>query len=501
MLAYIGATDSAPPAIWVRTLASSDAQPLRGTEGALRYVWSPDSKYIAFVTQAGIQKIAAAGGAPQVLVNQTGRDLAWSSQGVILIGGTGPLLRVPEAGGQAVPESELDKTLNEVRHDYPHFLPDGQHYFFLARSDANPALYVGKLGSKERHAVPGINTDTRYSTSGHVVFLREGMLMGQAFDPTAFSLSGMPFVIAAQAAPASAVTTNFSVSQTGSLAYLQTEDTSNTRLVWFSRSGKESNEEPVTGSFQAPNLSNDGKYVVFQRGFSPGKTDIWTLDLARGTDMRVTFNGDAARPVFSSDGTQVVYVRTGSGSEIYRKAASGTGAEERLVEGEPTDWSPDGRHILFIRDGDVWALALPDKKDTVVATGKGNDRRGRFSRDGKWMAYESDESGQFEVYVQNFPPNGNRWQVSANGGGSAWWSSDGKELFFYAPDGKLMSVNVKLGNTFEASPPQEMFKVPGVIANGRFVASLDAQRFLLPLQKEQRPFLAVVLNWVEGIRR
>jgi len=190
------------------------------------------------------------------------------------------------------------------------------------------------------------------------------------------------------------------------------------------------------------------------------------------------------RPVFSPDGTQFVFVRTLEKLGIYRKAASGTGPEERLVDGEPTDWSPDGRHILFIRAGDVWALSLTDKKETVAATGRGNDRRGRFSPDGKWMAYESDESGQFEIYVQNFPPNGNRWQVSANGGGSAWWGSDGRELFFYAPDGKLMSVNVKLGNAFDASPPQELFRVPGVIANGRFVASLDAQRFLLPSRRK-----------------
>jgi len=135
-----------------------------------------------------------------------------------------------------------------------------------------------------------------------------------------------------------------------------------------------------------------------------------------------------------------------------------------------------------------------------VAGGTGNDRRGRFSRDGKWVAYESDESGQFEVYVQNFPPTANRWQVSANGGGSAWWSSDGKELFFYALDRKLMAVDVTLGRTFEAGRPRELFLVPGSIANGRFVASLDGQRFLLPLQKENPLSLSIILNGMAALR-
>jgi Tol biopolymer transport system component len=460
----------------------------------LRFYWSPDSKHIAFVTAQNIQKVEVTGGTPQILVNEPARDVAWSSKGILLLGGTGPLLRVPENGGQPLAETEIDKTLNETRHDYPHFLPDGEHYLFLTRSAQSEtrAVYVGKLGSKERHPLPTMTTDVRYSPTGHLVFPRDGNFMAQAFDSKRFSLSGEPFVIASQAVPPTAVTSNFSVSSNGGLAYLQTEATTETRLVWFSRSGKELNQEPVTGSFQAPNLSSDGKRVVYQRA-EGGKSDIWALDLARGTDMRLTFNGDSARPVFSPDGQQFAFVR--SDGMLYRKAASGTGPEERLIQGEPTDWSPDGQHILFIRDGDLWDLSLADKKETVVATGTGNDRRGRFSRDGKWIAYESDESKRFEVYVQNFPYRGNRWQVSANGGGSAWWSSNGRELFFYAADGKLMTVGLKLGTAFEASSPQVLFQVPGIIANGRFVASLDAERFLLPLRKESKPFLSVVLNW------
>jgi Tol biopolymer transport system component len=218
--------------------------------------------------------------------------------------------------------------------------------------------------------------------------------------------------------------------------------------------------------------------------------------------MRLTFDGASSRPVFSPDASRVAFVRSrGPDSQIYQKAAGGTGPEELVVKGEPTDWSPDGRHLLFIRGGDLWAWSFADRTETRVAGGTGNDRRGRFSRDGNWVAYESDESGQFEVYVQNFPATANRWQVSASGGGSAWWSSDGKELFFYSLDRKLMAVDLTLGRTFEAGRPRDLFLVPGLIANGRFVASLDGQRFLLPLQKENPLSLSVILNGMTALRR
>ena len=501
MLAFVGSTGSSTPTIWVRPLESSTAQAIRGTEGVLRFYWSHDSRHIVFVTANNIQKVPVTGGDPQILVNQPGRNVASSPQGVLLISGDGPLLRVSDTGGQAVPESELDASRKEVRHDYPHFLPDGRHYLFTARTQQGGMVYVGTLGSKDRQPLPGLATDTAYSDTGHLVFLREGRLFAQPFDVDSRTLSGEAVPLTPRFAAENALTANFSVSADRSIAFLQTGEDSPTRLVWFDRSGKELSQEPVSGSPEAPNLSLDGTRVAFERGEPNGKVDIWSLDLGRGTDMRLTFDGASERPVFSPDGSRFAFVRSRSESaEIYQKAAGGTGPEERLVKGEPTDWSPDGRHLLFIRGGDLWAWSFSDRTETKVAGGTGNDRRGRFSRDGKWVAYESDESGQFEVYVQNFPPTANRWQVSANGGGSAWWSSDGKELFFYALDRKLVAVDVTLGRTFEAGRPRELFLVPGLIANGRFVASLDGQRFLLPLQKENPLSLSIILNGMAALR-
>jgi serine/threonine protein kinase len=498
-IAFI-ASSNGPAVLWIRTLDSTSPRAIRGTEGILSFYWSPDSRSIAFATATNVKKVRIEGGDPQVILNRQARDVAWSPEGVILVSGTGPLTRVSENGGEPTEETKLDKSSKENQHDYPHFLPDGRHYLFLVRAGEDSrqrSVYVGTLGSDERHPLPGLDTDTQYSATGHVVFLRNGMLMAQAFDDRQFQLSGEAFPITKPIAPTGAVTTNFSLSRDGSMAYASVENSSETQFVWFDRKGNRQRTEPVSGSLQAPNLSNDGKRVVFERNDTSGKPDIWSLDLARGTDMRLTFNGDGQRPIFSPDGTQFVFRRLiGTTNVIFRKSSGGTGPEERLADGEPTDWSPDGQHILFIRDGDLWDLSLTDRKETRIATGRGNDRRGRFSPDGKWVAYESDESGQFEVYVQNFPPTGNRWPVSANGGGSAWWRSNGSELFFYSfSDQKIMTVDLKPGSTFQASAPRELFTVPGVIANGRFIASRDGQSFLLPVQQEPKPILSVILNW------
>jgi hypothetical protein len=194
----------------------------------------------------------------------------------------------------------------------------------------------------------------------------------------------------------------------------------------------------------------------------------------------------------------------GEGGTIYRKSSSGTGPEERVAEGELTDWSPDGRFISFIQGSDLWAQPLTgDRTPILIAATKGNDRRGRFSPDGRWVAYESDFSGRFEIYVQRFPPTAERIQVSANGGSSAYWRSDGEELFFSTPDRKIMAVEVTPGSTFHASPPHTVFEVPGFINNGRFAVMPDGQQFLVPLQTESAASepITVILNWASGLRK
>jgi Tol biopolymer transport system component len=220
--------------------------------------------------------------------------------------------------------------------------------------------------------------------------------------------------------------------------------------------------------------------------------------------MRVTLEGSSGRPVLSPDATRVVFARyTSKGSDVVVKSASGTGSEQVLEEdAEPTDWSPDGRHIIILRDPGLFLLSLTGGGKAMPLVTNPGGRRARFSPDGKWISYESNESGRYEIYIQSFPPSGDRVQVSVNGGDSAWWRSDGKELFFNSPDRKLMAVDVKLGAKLEAGVPHALFEVPGVISNGRFVASLDGNRFLMPIQfQDELEPLTVIVNWPSILKR
>jgi Tol biopolymer transport system component len=338
--------------------------------------------------------------------------------------------------------------------------------------------------------LPGVSSFPRYDAAGHLLFARAGSLLAQPFDVNNLQLSGEPRVVADNVADSVG---GFSVSANGVLAYRAGTRLSDSPLVRFDRSGQQLRSESLTGSLQAPNLSREGNRLAIERT-DASNTDVWIIDLVRGTNTRITDDPAAdIRPVFSPDGTRVAFTRQGA---IYLKSSSGTGTEERLVSGEATDWSPDGKVISLIGGGDLWTVSLDgDRKPVPLVETKGNDRRGRFSPDGKWIAYETDVNGRLEIYVQRFPPTPERVQVSANGGSSAYWRRDGKELFFTSSDQTIMAVDVTLGSSFQAGTPRKLFDVPGVINNRRFVVTPDGQQILVPVQKAETAPITVVLNW------
>lgn len=314
----------------------------------------------------------------------------------------------------------------------------------------------------------------------------------------------------------------FSVSETGVLVYWS-GSSANSQLIWFDRQGKQLSTVGPVGTYATPWLSPDEKRVTFGSSEPEGGgSDIWLMELARGTPTRFTFDpAIEAVPLWSPDGSRIVYSSDRDGPmNLYLRAADGAGEAEPLPKNDnnnkfATDWSADGRLILFqVQDPktnfDLWVLSLSgEQKPYSYLHGDFSEVQGRFSPDGKWVAYASNDSGSWQVYVQSFPAPGGKWQISNNGGAQPQWRRDGKELFYISSDRKLMAVDVKAnGSTFEVEAPKELFGLrlqtvglPG--ARNFFVASADGQRILVASVPEERITtpMTVVLNWTADLRR
>ena len=342
--------------------------------------------------------------------------------------------------------------------------------------------------------------------------------MAQAFDAERLQLSGEPFPVAEVArvtlglrAPA------FSTSESGVLAYRDTG--LDMQLAWLDRGGRQVGSVGPPGEYRNVALSPDERRVVIDRfDATLGSRDLWLYDLARGTASRLTFGpADDSDAFWSPDGEQIVFGSNGHSYGLYRKAVSGVGEEERLVETSevtyPRDWSADGRFILYQSSTastgfDLWVLPLfGDRKPIPYLQTRFSEQEGRFSPNGRWIAYNSNESGRSEVYVQPFPAAAGKWQISTNGGYTPKWSRDGKELFYIAADGTFMAVPVNTGATFEAGVPKALFQTAfvGFPFGGynHYAVSADGRRFLMNVStgEANKSPITVVLNWLAGIRK
>ncbi|HSS45491.1 MAG TPA: hypothetical protein VLO07_09135, partial [Thermoanaerobaculia bacterium] len=349
---------------------------------------------------------------------------------------------------------------------------------------------------------------------GHLLFVRQRTLMAQPFNTKRGTLSGeaFPVVENVQDDPGY-FTAVFSASDNGVLAYQEAGGTEDQyQLAWFDRSGKRLGAVGPRGNIWIPRLSHDNRRVAFVLG-DPG--DIWVEDLSRHVSTRLTFDpSDESSPAWSPDDTRILFrsLRSGAG-DIFQKVASGTGADELLFSSSalklPASISPDGRYLLFSTlnpktKWDLELLSLPDRKVTAFLETEFDETLGVFSPDGRWIAYASNESGRFEVYVQPFPGPGGKWQISTAGGTAPAWRRDGKELFYLAPDRKLMTVSVKIGATFETEVPKPLFETH--IRNDpdrHYDVSADGQRFLVntPLGEETSPPITLVQNWTALLRK
>jgi eukaryotic-like serine/threonine-protein kinase len=523
-IVFVAGSQGARPMLWSRSLEQVSARTLPGTEDAQHPFWSPDSRWIGFFAEGKLKKIPTDGGAVQV-VAQTVTDFRGGTWGaddtMVIVSGTGPLSRVASAGGPVTPATFVAQ--NSYR--FPQFLPDGRHFIYIALSSER-GVYAGSLDDKSEKLLVRTNASAVYAPPGYLLFVNGDTLLGQAFDAERLEASGQPFLVAEHVGHSSAFQSAISASRTGTLAYAGTI-ADNGRPTWFDRGGKPLGSAGPEGDYTDFRLSpNEKSLAASLVDPKAGTVDVWMTDLARGSNTRVTHEGQlGASVIWSPDGTQVVFRTLRSGLiEFFRRSASGGGSEESVLSAEmeratqtgsnnlaPTDWSPDGRQILFsgpaVGSGNDLSL-LPldgDRKPKKYLATPAEEMHGNFSPDGRVVAYTSNESGKFEVYVQTLPLSDRKWQVSTGGGYEPRWRADGREIYYLSEDRKLMAVAVGAGPSFEVPKLLFQTRVPaGVTANRQhYVPSRDGQRFLVNTQTGDTASnpITVVLNWTAGLRK
>jgi serine/threonine protein kinase/Tol biopolymer transport system component len=518
LMAFVAKDVSGKVALWLRPLATHLAQALPGTDNASGPFWSPDGQFLGFFAQGKLKKIAAGGGPVQNVCNAA-VDLGatWSSSGDIVMSPSNrvPLYRVPASGGTPIPITSLNVRRGENSHRWPHFLPDGRHFLFTARSSVkeNSAVYVGSLDSKETRRLIAAQSNAKYAAPGLLLFGREGTLMAQPFDLRKQALDGEAFPVAGgvnQILPSE--NTLFSVSANGRVLSYRMAEHTQAQLVWFDRSGTKTVALGAPGEYTEPRLSPDGKRVALTVADpESGNRDIWLMETASGRSTR--FTSDPAndwQPSWSPDGLSIAFASDRvAPSKIYRKASNGTG-EEELVLGPPEggvfpkDWSRDDR-LLFNQSvgmGDaLWIVSLLGDRTAHVFDSGANTSDARFSPDSKWVAYTSAEGGPNEVFVKP-AAGGEKTRVSTAGGGYATWLKRGREIAYVAPDDFLMSVEVTPGKTFEVGTPKRLFRMCRGAQSLRgaemfYDVASDGERFLVncAATEAKQGAIYVSLDW------
>ena len=519
VIAFDAADATGNRQIWLRPLDALESRPLAGTEGALRPIWSPDSRSIAFMAGGKLRRVAVSGGPAQTIADAPGgADGSWGPQGVILFDGrpNDPLWRVDAAGGVPKPVVTPDPAKGIMGAGWPVFLPGGRtflHHVTMANPE-DGSIMVRALDGAESRALMKTTSQVVYAHPGYLLFVRDRTLVAQRFDPGTQEIRGEPIPLSEGLGIDNVGLASISASDTGVLAY-RPGQAARRRLVWMDRNGKETPALEDEREYVDTWLSPDGRRLVFDADEAGGKGDLWIRDFDRGVTSRFTFDPERDfAPVWSPDGRKIAFTIQRKAWDLYLKDAAGTGEPELLLEsGEnkfATDWSRDGAHLVFASRGpetgwDLWALPMSGERVPFpLRKTKFVELNATISPDGGFLAYQSNESGRVEVYVQEFPEARSKWQVSPDGGRDPFWRADGRELYYRAPDARLMAVPVGKGTTFTTGTPQALFQArfAPVTARGLYRPAPDGRRFLIlsPLGRDAIQPATVVLNWTSAIQ-
>ncbi|HSY12184.1 MAG TPA: protein kinase [Verrucomicrobiae bacterium] len=516
--------------IYVQEVGTLSAIPLNGTEGATYPFWSPDDNYIGFFAQGKLKKIYSGGGTPQVLASAPQpRGGSWGSKGVVIYtpASGGPMWRVDADGAGA--ELLTDKIFGAkgiTSHRWPVFLPDGDHFLFWGGDfEENPddnvsGIYMSSLSDRQKQTLVTLARSNPGYSKGHLFYVESrGALVDVPMDPSTGKLLGKPHVAAAQVGRhPSTYWAAFSVALNGTVVLHQGTGASQSQLTWYDRSGKLLGHIGEPGLLANPDLSPEGNRVAYDVADPKGKNiDVYLYDLQHSTSTRFTFDpAEETTPVWTRDGKDIAY-RSASGANLRLKNANGFESDRGLdikipgvIDMMATSFAPGDQQMaittLLSKGGSsLYLLNLKDQSVTSLLQDRNSKADGQISPDGKWIAYESDESGELNIYISPFPNGGGKLQVSRGGGRDPRWRADGKEIFYLDSQGNLMSVKVDNEGTLSADTPTKLFPSHARMAVSSsdqfsFDVTPDGQKFLIDqyFKPAETPPLSIILNATSG---
>ena len=512
--------------LWLRPLDSEKVELLPGTEGSSQLTfWSPDSLAVGFGTSDHLKRFDIRDKLARTLSNVpagTGfRSASWNAAGNLLIGSAGdhlPLYLLGSSNGGATEATQLAP--EQTTQGYPYFLPDGNHFLLFGRTIAGQGIYVGSLDSKQTKYLFDADSAAVFAPPDYVLFARRGALLAQRLNLATFGPEGEPVSVASEVFVDTSVGSTSvrgilaaSASSAGVIAFRARAE--HTQLAWVDRAGQVvktiTGTDRVSDTWQGDDLSlsPDGQTAALAKTLN-GNKDIWLIDLETEIGRRFTFSdGWEGRPVWSPDSKQLIFSSLRKGVlDLYQRATSGTEPEKMLLETDEGktahDWSPNGQYILYQSSNpktsdDLWALPVSENASPIpIVHTDALECCGRFSPDGRFVAYQSWETGRSEIYVQLFMGTGSKQRISTDGGAGPRWRHDGKELFYRAADGGLMSVSIELGAAaVKARPPRPLFR----LATPVYAPSLDGKNFLTNIVVEPASPITILLNWDPTAKR